>query len=147
DLIVVVETAASDDVTGFKPPMKVLARAGVAYTKARLLALRRVKYDQAHSERDDGTVAYGTDLARTSPTFYANGVWWKGNQNYAIPKYLEPVDLNTLPDLDNEFGKDKAALYGFFNKAAVGYWCGESPSRLAELRAEILAAAPADRDR
>lgn len=144
DLVVIAKTALFDEGGEYTPPAY---RIGPAYTYARLEGLAQIRYDQVHRKRPDGRVAYGTELGRDGVSFFANGFWWKGNQNYALPSYYEPVDLDTLPDLDSVYGRDKAAVYGLFNKAAVRHWCTESLSKdatgviggkLAELRAQIV---------
>ncbi|MBK7585271.1 MAG: hypothetical protein IPI67_34420 [Myxococcales bacterium] len=153
DLAVVAKVALTDPDAVYTPPaLRILP----AYTLARMAGMEQVLYDQAHRKRPDGSVDYGTEMARNSPTLYANGFWWKGNQNYALPEYYEPVDLDTLPDLDSVHGRDKAAVYGLFNKGAVQHWCGQSLSkdaqgattgRLAELRAQIVSTVGDDETR
>lgn len=36
--------------------------------------------------------------------------------------YLEPIDLSSLPRVDNK-GLDKNTIWGFFNRAGTDYWC------------------------
>ncbi|GMV16115.1 MAG: hypothetical protein AMXMBFR56_43390 [Polyangiaceae bacterium] len=153
DSVFVVGEALFGEDQKYTPPA---IRAGLAYTMARMHGLEQVLSDQAHRKRPDGSVDYGTELARQSPSFHANDFWWKGNQNYGLPEYYEPADLDTLPDLDQVHGRDKAAIYGFFNKGAVEHWCTESLSkdqagavtgRLAELRDQIVSTVGDDETR
>lgn len=153
DVVVVIKTAIIDPDAPYTPPAW---RIGPAYTLARLSGLAQIRFDQEHRKRKDGTVDYGVELGRDGVTLHANGFWWKGNQNYALPSYYEPADLDTLPDLDPVYGRDKAAVYGLFNKGAVRHWCKESLSKdaqgattgkLAELRDQIVSTVGDDQTR
>ncbi len=144
--VIVVATSADGAPSGWVPNGTILARAGLAYTKARAIAARQVEWDKENREVD-GKVRYGTELARNSPSFKANGFYWRGNKQYPVPGYYEPVDLDSIDELDNEYGKDKYALYGLFNKAGTHYWCENLHTKLQELRDEIQTAAPLDKPR
>ena len=49
-------------------------------------------------------------------------------------EYAEPEVLDDLPDEDAERGRDKLAVFGFFNRAHADYWCAGVRARLARLR-------------
>jgi hypothetical protein len=52
-----------------------------------------------------------------------------------VPDFVEPVDFATLPTapladadwtrVDNRPGRDKASVFGFFNRAHTDWWCSE----------------------
>ena len=156
DVVLAAKSAVFDPAPPYKPPW-LLLRIEEPYTKLRLEALQKVLHDQEHAPRaPNGRIEYGTELARDSITMWSNGFWWHGNQNYALPKRYEPADLDTLPDRDDTTGRDKASIYGLFNKASVEYWCGQSLSldgkgqtagRLAELRDQIVSTVNDDKKR
>jgi hypothetical protein len=147
DVILAGKSAIVDPSPAFKPDWLVF-RIIEPYTKLRLQALERVQRDKAYAPKSpDGRVEYRTDLARDGISMWSNGFWWKGNQNYKLPEYYEPEDLDSLPELDDATGRDKAAIYGLFNKASAEYWCARSLSQapdgktsgsLAELRDQIV---------
>jgi len=47
-----------------------------------------------------------------------------GNKYPEVASYVEPEDINKLPDED-ERGGDKKAWFGFFNRSHADYWCGQ----------------------
>jgi hypothetical protein len=53
----------------------------------------------------------------------------QGNEYGAdfVPAYVVPGDLDRLPDKDDLHGKDKQAVFGFFNRAHADYWCQGGP--------------------
>ena len=46
----------------------------------------------------------------------------KTSNQYPLARYFEPADLDTLPESSPD-GRDKQALYGFFNRAHAGHFC------------------------
>lgn len=148
DVVLASKSAIVDPAPAFKPDWLVL-RIAEPYTKLRLESLERVLREQANAPKaPDGRSEYGIQLGRDSITMWSNDFWWHGNQNYGLPEYYEPEDLDTLAELDPNTGRDKAAVYGLFNKASVEYWCGRSlaldstgktSGSLAELRDQIVA--------
>lgn len=156
DIVLAAKSVILDPAQPYKPPW-LLVRIEEPYTKLRLQALEQVLRDQAHAPRaPNGRVEYGTELARNGITMWSNGFWWHGNQRYALPGYYEPADLDSLPDRDDATGRDKASIYGLFNKASVEYWCeqslaldgqGKTVGRLAELRDQIVSTVNDDEKR
>ena len=59
--------------------------------------------------RHGGAQAKDLDQADTGPTI-------------RVPFWMEPVDFDTLPQED-ERGRDKQTVFGFFNRAHASYWC------------------------
>ncbi len=66
---------------------------------------------------------------------------------YGAPDYLEPTNLSSLPAEDPR-GRDRNAIFGFFNRAQAGEYCQGAERRLEELRLQIRTAETTeDRDR
>jgi hypothetical protein len=88
------------------------------------------------------TLPLGTNLARGQietflgiepGDFYAVEQTPQGPVAY-VPEYAEPEDLAMLDDEPNPRGRDKPAVFGFFNRAHVDHWCTGIQGRLASLR-------------
>jgi len=73
----------------------------------------------------------GTELARGYIGSF--GKFATGNHYPKIADYLEPEDINMLPEKDKK-GKDKNAWFGFFNRAHSDYWCENSSDIFAKVR-------------
>jgi hypothetical protein len=53
----------------------------------------------------------------------------------SIPSYTEPFPLDALPDRDPEDrGRDKHAVFGFFNRAHADWWCENFEDVMLNLR-------------
>ena len=50
---------------------------------------------------------------------------FKTGNHYGLPDYIEPVDINSLPDR-SDTGRDKETWYGFFNRSHADYWCNHA---------------------
>jgi len=62
-----------------------------------------------------------TDLARGALGSFGGAA--TGNNYAAVPSYMEPQDLEMLPDEQTDTGRDKRTIYGFFNRAHADHWC------------------------
>jgi len=65
----------------------------------------------------------GTDLARGAIGSY--GQVKQGGKYRALPSYIEPKNLEDLPEGPGRNGRDKEAVFGFFNRAHTDWWCNE----------------------
>lgn len=74
----------------------------------------------------------GTELARGALGSFSQAK--QGGAYDKIASYTEPVDLETLPDKDQKFGKDKQAWYGLFNRSHAAHWCTEADDLINKLR-------------
>jgi hypothetical protein len=51
-----------------------------------------------------------------------------------VPEYTEPENLDDLPPSDPTRGRDREAMYGFFNRAHADFWCMGLDAELAKHR-------------
>ncbi|MFQ5693125.1 MAG: hypothetical protein ACE5IM_08795, partial [Nitrospinota bacterium] len=75
----------------------------------------------------------GTNLARGDIGSF--GKIGHGGKYPALPGYIEPEDLDRLPDEVTKTGRDKVSIYGFFNRAHADWWCEDNLGLMEELRA------------
>lgn len=72
----------------------------------------------------------GTSLARGGIGAYDA---FSTGQHFGASKFLEPKNLDELPD-DDARGRDKKSVHGFFNRALTDHWCRVLPETLEKLR-------------
>jgi len=100
---------------------------------------RNAQGQEVQSRKSRGLPKYTVKSARDSWWFEQSGVLWRPNSHAKLPDYYEPADLMhpDLPQTDNERGRDKDAIAGFFNKAHTEHWCKDMYATLEELRDAI----------
>ena len=72
----------------------------------------------------------GTSLARGGIGDFDK---FSPGQHFGASKFLEPRNLDELPD-DDKLGRDKKSVHGFFNRALTEHWCRRLPETLDKLR-------------
>ena len=72
----------------------------------------------------------GIDLAQGGIGAYGSA---QTGDKYPVASYFEPTNLNSLPDTDRR-GKDKESIFGLFNRAKAGYFCGRGQELLNRYR-------------
>lgn len=127
--------ASGDDGGPSKPAVRVTAQ----HTLLRWNAHRHKTADEREAKRrGQSQVVYGTETAKNGYTLGfgpRSGLGWvsvKPNNNYGVPAYMEPEDLDTLPldqDVEDDDGRTAWAVHGFFNRAKARYWCQEVEDR------------------
>jgi hypothetical protein len=139
---------------------------GSAMMYLRWKALANVLRDQgatmpdhpAHVEPEERSgVIYGVQSAKIGFSFQAapdpftaslDKVAWLPNTHDPVPDWVEPPALDDLPDIDADEGRDKQAVYGFFNQAHTDWWCDGMIGRLDDMRRKIAEEEPGvERDR
>ncbi len=89
------------------------------------------KEDERKAKEKNVMVRYGTESAKRGFNFTDNGIHYRTNEQYGVPPFYEPEDLDALPWFKEtrmsgklpSGGKDRAAIDGFFNKARTETWC------------------------
>jgi hypothetical protein len=95
-----------------------LGGASVGLSRANAVELGRIQYNLWMA---DWLRPAGTDIARGGLGSFGGAA--TGNNFAAVPAYMEPQDLDTLPDEPTETGRDKRSIFGFFNRAHADHWC------------------------
>lgn len=101
-----------------------LALPDIAVDRANLVRFAWNLWRRARSEPN------GTDMARGGIGTFQGA---KHGGQYRLPDYVEPPDLNALPETA-ENGVDKQTIMGVFNRAHADHWCGRIEEIVTELR-------------
>lgn len=109
-------------------------KAALTKDKKRVFKLGRFGWIKMHWRlwRKQLTKPDGTELARGG--IGDLGGIKHGGQLSDVATYIEPKNLDVLPDFANKTGRDKRAFFGFFNRAHADYWCAKADPHLLALR-------------